>query len=81
MLRRRRSISAGRRDFVEHPEPGMPTLPAEIFEKVQALAPGSLIARSSRLFDPNAGSMPESGNHRADGRCLSLLSKCRRLNR
>ena len=31
--------------LLEHPEPGMPTLPAELFEKVQALAPGSAIAR------------------------------------
>ncbi|RIK57100.1 MAG: hypothetical protein DCC63_15100 [Nitrospira sp.] len=31
--------------LLEHPEPGMPTLPAELFEKVQALAPGSPIAR------------------------------------
>lgn len=31
--------------LLEHPEPGMPTLPAELYEKVQALAPGSSIAR------------------------------------
>ena len=47
--------------LLEHPEPGMPTLPAELFEKVQALAPGSPIARKlAPSFDPNAGSMPES---------------------
>ena len=41
--------------LLEHPEPGMPTLPAELFEKVQALAPGSAIARKLALaFDPNA---------------------------
>ncbi|HMZ98445.1 MAG TPA: tetratricopeptide repeat protein, partial [Nitrospira sp.] len=46
--------------LLEHPEPGMPTLPAELFEKVQALAPGSPIARKlAPAFDPNAGSMPE----------------------
>lgn len=42
--------------LLEHPEPGMPTLPAELFEKVQALAPGSPIARKlAPSFDPNAG--------------------------
>ena len=46
--------------LLEHPEPGMPTLPAELFEKVQALAPGSTIARKlAPAFDPNAGSIPE----------------------
>lgn len=41
--------------LLEHPEPGMPTLPAELFEKVQALAPGSAIARKlAPAFDPNA---------------------------
>lgn len=46
--------------LLEHPEPGMPTLPAELFEKVQALAPGSAIARKlAPAFDPNAGSIPE----------------------
>ncbi|MCW5800500.1 MAG: tetratricopeptide repeat protein [Nitrospira sp.] len=46
--------------LLEHPEPGMPTLPAELFEKVQALAPGSAIARKlAPAFDPNAGSVPE----------------------
>ncbi|MDP9132131.1 MAG: tetratricopeptide repeat protein, partial [Nitrospirota bacterium] len=41
--------------LLEHPEPGMPTLPAELFEKVQALAPGSAIARKlSPAFDPKA---------------------------
>jgi tetratricopeptide (TPR) repeat protein len=40
--------------LLEHPEPGMPTLPAELFEKVQALAPGSAIARKlAPAFDPN----------------------------
>ncbi len=43
--------------LLEHPEPGMPTLPAELFEKVQALAPGSAIARKlAPAFDPNAAS-------------------------
>ncbi len=42
--------------LLEHPEPGMPTLPAELFEKVQALAPGSVIARKlAPAFDPNGG--------------------------
>lgn len=46
--------------LLEHPEPGMPTLPAELYEKVQALAPGSAIARKlAPAFDPNAGSTPE----------------------
>lgn len=46
--------------LLEHPEPGMPTLPAELFEKVQALAPGSPIARKlAPAFDPNAGSTLE----------------------
>ena len=46
--------------LLEHPEPGMPTLPAELFEKVQALAPGSAIARKlAPAFDPNAGSDSE----------------------
>ncbi|MBI4001120.1 MAG: tetratricopeptide repeat protein [Nitrospira defluvii] len=41
--------------LLEHPEPGMPTLPAELFEKVQALAPGSAIARKlAPAFDPDA---------------------------
>ena len=41
--------------LLEHPEPGMPTLPAELFEKVQALAPGSAIARKlAPAFDLNA---------------------------
>ncbi|HNA27733.1 MAG TPA: tetratricopeptide repeat protein [Nitrospira sp.] len=46
--------------LLENPEPGMPTLPAELFEKVQALAPGSPIARKlAPAFDPNAGSTLE----------------------
>jgi tetratricopeptide (TPR) repeat protein len=31
--------------LLEHPEPGMPTLPAELYEKVRSLAPGSAIAK------------------------------------
>lgn len=47
--------------LLEHPEPGMPTLPAELFEKVQALAPGSAIARKlAPAFDPNAAPSVES---------------------
>lgn len=39
--------------LLEHPEPGMPTLPAELYEKVQALAPGSAVARKlAPAFDP-----------------------------
>ena len=46
--------------LLEHPEPGMPTLPAELFEKVQALAPGSAIARKlAPAFDPNAEMISE----------------------
>ena len=46
--------------LLEHPEPGMPTLPAELFEKVQALAPGSAIARKlAPAFDPNASPVVE----------------------
>ena len=41
--------------LLEHPEPGMPGLPAELYEKVQALAPGSAIARKlAPAFDPSA---------------------------
>lgn len=41
--------------LLEHPEPGMPTLPAELYEKVQALAPGSAVARKlAPAFDPQA---------------------------
>jgi tetratricopeptide (TPR) repeat protein len=40
--------------LLEHPEPGMPTLPAELYEKVQALAPGSSIARKlASAFHPD----------------------------
>lgn len=42
--------------LLEHPEPGMPTLPAELYEKVQALAPGSVIARKlASVFNPTGG--------------------------
>ncbi|MGZ8383365.1 MAG: tetratricopeptide repeat protein, partial [Nitrospira sp.] len=42
--------------LLENPEPGMPTLPAELFEKVQALAPGSAIARKlAPSFNLNPG--------------------------
>ena len=47
--------------LLEHPEPGMPTLPAELYEKVQALAPGSSIARklaSAFHSDQPAGAEP-----------------------
>lgn len=45
--------------LLEHPEPGMPTLPAELYEKVQALAPGSAIARKlAPSFDPAATAQP-----------------------
>ncbi len=40
--------------LLEHPEPGMPMLPAELYEKVQALAPGSAIARKlASAFHPD----------------------------
>ena len=46
--------------LLEHPEPGMPTLPAELFEKVQALAPGSAIARQlAPAFGSAATASPE----------------------
>ena len=46
--------------LLEHPEPGMPTLPAELFEKVQALAPGSAIARQlAPAFGSPAATFPE----------------------
>ena len=46
--------------LLEHPEPGMPTLPAELFEKVQALAPGSAIARQlAPAFGSPAADVPE----------------------
>ncbi len=46
--------------LLEHPEPGMPTLPAELFEKVQALAPGSAIARQlAPAFGSPAAAFPE----------------------
>ena len=32
--------------LLENPEPGMPTLPAELFEKVQALAPAAHCAKT-----------------------------------
>jgi tetratricopeptide (TPR) repeat protein len=39
--------------LLEHPEPGMPTLPAELYEKIKVLAPGSAIARKLvSVFDP-----------------------------
>jgi tetratricopeptide (TPR) repeat protein len=38
--------------LLEHPEPGMPTLPAELYEKVRSLAPGSAIAKKlASAFD------------------------------
>ena len=50
--------------LLEHPEPGMPTLPAELYEKVQALAPGSVIARKlASVFNPTgSGATQESGS-------------------
>jgi tetratricopeptide (TPR) repeat protein len=39
--------------LLEHPEPGMPTLPAELYEKVRSLAPGSAIAKKlAPAFEP-----------------------------
>lgn len=53
--------------LLEHPEPGMPTLPAELFEKVQALAPGSAIARKlAPAFDPNAEALSSAIQPAAD---------------
>jgi tetratricopeptide (TPR) repeat protein len=42
----------------------MPTLPAELYEKVQALAPGSVIARKlASVFNPaGGGAAPEAGS-------------------
>jgi tetratricopeptide (TPR) repeat protein len=46
--------------LLEHPEPGMPTLPAELFEKVQALAPGSAIARKLAPAFENQAQAPSA---------------------
>ena len=52
--------------LLEHPEPGMPTLPAELFEKVQALAPGSVIARKlASAFDPNAEAVASTNEEKS----------------
>ena len=41
--------------LLERPEPGMPTLPAELYEKIRALAPQSAIARKlASVFDGGA---------------------------
>jgi tetratricopeptide (TPR) repeat protein len=48
--------------LLEHPEPGMPTLPAELYEKVQALAPGSAIARKlASAFHSDQAAQAPSG--------------------
>ncbi|HEX2055001.1 MAG TPA: tetratricopeptide repeat protein, partial [Nitrospiraceae bacterium] len=40
--------------LLEHPEPGMPSLPAELYEKVRTLAPGSALAKKlAAAFDPS----------------------------
>ncbi len=62
--------------LLEHPEPGMPTLPAELFEKVQALAPGSAIARKlAPSFSLNAATPePEPVKPMADAAdCLAPM--------
>jgi len=42
--------------LLEHPEPGMPSLPAELYEKVRTLAPGSALAKKlASAFDPSGG--------------------------
>lgn len=39
--------------LLEHPEPGMPTLPAELYAKIKMLAPTSpLVSRFTSVFEP-----------------------------
>ncbi len=71
--------------LLEHPEPGMPTLPAELFEKVQALAPGSAIARKlAPSFNLNAVAAPSTPEPEpvepmtVSAECLAPLPVCRR---
>jgi tetratricopeptide (TPR) repeat protein len=46
--------------LLEHPEPGMPTLPAELYEKVRSLAPGSAIAKKlAPAFDAGGSGKAE----------------------
>ena len=46
--------------LLEHPEPGMPTLPAELYEKVRSLAPGSAIAKKlAPAFDAGGSGKTE----------------------
>lgn len=41
--------------LLEHPEPGMPMLPAELYAKVKLLAPASpVIQKFARVFEPGA---------------------------
>jgi tetratricopeptide (TPR) repeat protein len=41
--------------LLERPEPGMPTLPAELYEKIRAIAPQSAIAKNlASIFDADA---------------------------
>ncbi len=41
--------------LLEHPEPGLPTLPAELYAKVKLLAPASpVIQKFARVFEPGA---------------------------
>ncbi len=42
--------------LLEHPEPGLPMLPAELYAKVKFLAPASpVIQKFARVFEPGAG--------------------------
>ncbi|MGQ0810236.1 MAG: tetratricopeptide repeat protein [Nitrospiraceae bacterium] len=52
--------------LLEHPEPGMPTLPAELYEKVKMLAPASpLVAKLTPMFG-GTSSLP-GAPHEGDG--------------
>jgi tetratricopeptide (TPR) repeat protein len=61
--------------LLEHPEPGMPTLPAELYEKVQALAPGSAVARKlAPAFDPQVDVMSSAQPEPAQPIAMSIPS-------
>ncbi len=45
--------------LLEHPEPGMPTLPAELYEKIVQLAPtGPVAIKLASRFEPSAAAPP-----------------------
>lgn len=58
--------------LIEHPEPGMPTLHEELFEKVKSLAPDNPIVaklaglmKGENVIDASAAAEPEVSNDRA----------------